>query len=169
MSFVQLSYLVEQFFTLAWSKLDVLDVLTARALLRCVVITEVRLDSIGAKQGERQERTWQPRHRHTDMWQTDRQTDRQTEQRVDRQTVEQRYTQRDAGRQRCRQAIPSRSFLLHTQRPAGASCCSAAATCSHCSSSSSCVQYIQLVRATFHHLISTTALTQSLVNTASHS
>jgi len=67
MSFVQLSYLVEQFFTLAWSKLDVLDVLTARALLRCVVITEVRLDSIRAKQGERQERTWQPRHRQTDM------------------------------------------------------------------------------------------------------
>ena len=83
MSLVQLSYLVQQFFALAWSKLDVLDVLTTRALLRCVVITEVRLDSIGAEQGERQERAWQPRHRQTEMWQTDRQTHRATGRQAD--------------------------------------------------------------------------------------
>jgi len=137
MSFVQLSYLVEQFFTLARSKLDVLDVLTARALLRCVVITEVRLDSVRAEQGERQERTWQPRHRQTDR-ETDTQSNGSTGRQLNRDTHRETRADRDVDR-RYHQGL---SYYIHNVqlvadfallRLHAVIAAAAAAVCSRCS------------------------------------
>jgi len=48
-SFVQFSNLVQQFVSLPVSKLDVLNVSTAGTVLLGTVVTEVRLDGIGAE------------------------------------------------------------------------------------------------------------------------